>query len=259
MIYLTGDVHSTIKRHFQQETVPNELNSSIKYLEILKSKKIKSTLFLNGRLLDENPEKIKEILKYDVEIGGHTYDNFGNKKMNKIKSYFYRKLFGCVYGPTKFQERDIKKTKKAFNKLGVEMASWRTHAFASNEKTLNLLKREGVRYISDFVGDTKPFEHQGLMHLPINIPPDNNSISYGALRPENRDPFVGCTKGRINKEEWLDILKKRIIKNEKNKVDTIILIHPAMMEALDNFELFKDVVKFLARYKTAKISEYKLK
>jgi len=66
-------------------------------------------------------------------------------------------------------------------------------------------------------------------------------------------------KGRIRKEEWLEILKGRVIENEKKKVDTIILIHPAMMEALDNFELFKKVVEFLSKYKTAKISEFKLK
>ena len=81
------------------------------------------------------------------------------------------------------------------------MTSWRTHAFGSNEQTIRLLKNEGVKYLSDLMGDIKPFEKFGLIHLPISIPPDNNAIAYGALRPENRDPFVGCTKGRIRKRD----------------------------------------------------------
>lgn len=257
MIYLTGDVHDKIEGHFQQKIVPLEIDASIKYLKILKKYNISCTLFLNGRLLDKYPNQIKKLFYFNVEIGGHTYNNFGN--MNIIRSYIYRKIWRCIYGPKIYQKRDIRKTKSAFEKLGLKMSSWRTHAFASNNKTFDLLRREGVEYVSDLVGKTEPFKKKGLIHLPINIPVDNNAISYGILKPENRDPFVGCTKGRIYPEEWFEILKNRILNNEKNKIDSIILIHPATMEALDYFQIFEKIAKFLSKYKSAKFSEFKLR
>jgi len=108
------------------------------------------------------------------------------------------------------------------------------------------------------LGNIKPFYDQ-VIHLPINIPVDQNTLSYGILSPENRCPFASCTKGRIFPEEWFEILKKRVIENEKNKIDSIILIHPATMATLDNFKLFKKVAEFLSTYKCAKISEFILK
>jgi hypothetical protein len=77
--------------------------------------------------------------------------------------------------------------------------------------------------------------------------------------PENRNSFASCVKGRINAEEWFEILKKRIQHNEKKKVDSILLIHPETMAALDNFKLFEQIAEFLSKYKSEKISEFKLK
>jgi len=257
MIYLTGDVHEKINGHWEQKISGSELDNTIKYLEILRKSKISCTLFINGILLDKNPKKIKEILKFNVELGGHTYNNFGN--MDKIKSYIYRKIWGCIYGSASYQKRDIKKTKKAFEKLGLEMNSWRTHAFGSNKETFKILKKQGVKYVSDFLGKIKPFEKDGIIHLPINIPVDVVTVAYGVWKPENIDPFASCTKGRIEPEEWFEIVKKRIIENEKKGIDSFLLLHPTTMATLDNFKLFEKMTKFLSKYKDGKISGFKLK
>ena len=95
--------------------------------------------------------------------------------------------------------------------------------------------------------------------MPINIPVDQNTIAYGKLMPKNRDSFASCTKGRITPEEWVDILKKRVKENEKKKIPSVILIHPATMAFLDDFKLFGGIVKFLSKYKCEKTSEIKLK
>ena len=248
MIYLTGDVHTKIKEHWEQKISGNELDAAKKYLEILKKNKISCTLFLNGKCLNEEPEKVKELLNYDIEIGGHTYDNFGN--MNPIKGYINRKRFGCVYGPFKYQKKDIEKTKLAFEKFNLEMNSWRTHAFASNDETFELLKENKVKFVSDLVGEVRPFEKEGVVHLPINIPDDVDTISFGLLTPENRNPFASCTKGRIKPEEWFEILKKRVTGNEKKKIPSILLIHPITMATLDDFKLFEEIAKFLSKYKS---------
>ncbi len=253
MIYLTGDVHSKLNS-WEQKTVGNELDAAEKYLEILEKYTVSCTLFLNGICLEKESEKIKKLLKYDVEIGGHTYNNFGN--LNLFSGYIYRKLYGCIYGPSFYQKKDINRTKKTFSKLGIKMESWRTHSFGSNEKTMEILRNIGVKYVSDLVGEIKPFEKNGITHLPINIPVDVNTISYGETRPESKNPFASCTKGRIEPEEWFEIVKKRVTENEKKGIPSILLLHPATMAAIDNFVLFERIAKFLSKFKSKKISEF---
>ena len=259
MIFLTGDVHNGLVGTYEYSQLgENELNAAKEYLKVLKKYNLKSTLFLNGILLETETEKIKELLNYNVEFGGHTYNNFG--KMNLFKSYLYRKFFGCIYGPSSYQRKDIKKTKITFEDFGIKMTSWRTHSFGSNEKTFELLKKEGVEFVSDLLGHQKPFrDKNGLIHLPINIPVDQNTIAYGILKPENRNPFASCTKGRIKAEEWFEIIKSRIIENEKKGIDSILLLHPSTMALLDNFKLLDKICKFLSKYKSGKISEFILK
>ncbi len=258
MIILTGDVHSKSLGGWEQKKIGSEIEASKRYLEILRKYKLACTLFINGICLDNKNEReeARKLFNYDVELGGHTYNNFG--KMNLIKSYIHRKLHGCIYGSTMYQRKDIRKTKKAFEKIGLKMTSWRTHAFGSNKETFRLLKEEGIRYVSDLTGDIKPFCKE-IIHLPINIPVDQNTIAYGELKPENREPFASCTKNRIEPGEWFEILKKRIKENEKNKISSIILIHPATMACLDDFRLFEEIAKFLSKYKSIKISEFELK
>ncbi len=256
MIYLTGDVHSKIPGHWEQEIAGSEIDAAVRYLDILKKYKIACTLFVNGKCLDENKKEVRELLEYEVELGGHTYDNFG--RMNIFKSYFNREFFGCVYGSSGFQERDIKKTKKSFERLGLKMKSWRTHAFASNNETFRILAKNDVKYASDLIGDRKPFEKNGIIHMPINIPVDNLVMEFGMLKPENRDPFASCTKGRIKSEEWFDIIKKRVVENEKKRVDSILLIHPISMKVLDNFKLFEEIAGFLSKYESRKVIEFEI-
>jgi len=256
MIYITGDVHEDIG-FWEQKGYGSNVLVSLQYLKILGKYSLSSTLFINGICLDKEKDNVKKLLDYDVELGGHTYNNFGNIGM--IKSYLYRKIWGCVYGPAFYQRRDIQRTKKAFEKFGLKMTSWRTHAFASNEKTFDLLAEQGVKFVSDLLGKTKPYKDGGIVHLPINIPVDQNTIAYGLLRPESRNPFIGATKGRINPDEWLEIVKKRISKNEKNGVPSILLIHPATMAYLDKFSLFENLARFLSKYKSGKISEFKIR
>lgn len=255
MIIITGDVHTKIQGSWEQGEKGSELICAEQYLAILKKYKLSSTLFINGKCLDQNPDQVKKLLNFNVELGGHTYENFGN--MGLVRSYINRKLFGCVYGSSFYQKKDIKKTKLAFSRLGLSMTSWRTHAFSSNNNTFNLLRKAGVKYISDLFGEP-PFEQSGIIHVPITMPPDNNALEYGPNTPKNRDPFIGNTKGRIKPEEWFELIKKRVISNEKQKKISVFLMHPVTMANINNFQLFEKVCKFLSNYKSIKISELKI-
>lgn len=253
MIFITGDVHAYRKNDWEQKKASN-VAASLEYLKILKKSNLSCTLFINGKCIENEKEDVKKLLEYDAEFGGHTYNNFGN--LGVVRSYIFRKIFGCIYGPNFYQRRDIKKTKKAFEKFGLKMTSWRTHAFGSNNRTFEVLSENKVKFVSDLLGNKKPFLENGIIHLPVNIPVDQNTIAYGMLSPENRNAFASCTKGRINPEEWFDILKKRVIENEKKNIPSIILIHPATMKELDNFKLFEKICKFLSRFESRKISDF---
>jgi hypothetical protein len=254
MIYITGDVHLNNPSYWEQKKFGSNTKVSLEYLKILKKYGLCCTLFINGACLDKEHSDVKKLLGFDVEFGGHTYNNFG--EIGKIKSYIYRKTFGCVYGPSGSQRRDILRTRKAFEQFGLKMTSWRTHAFGSNDETFRILSKMGVKYVSDLLGEQKPFKSEGIIHIPVNIPVDQNTIAYGPLTPENRDPFASCPKGRINPEEWLEVVKKRVVKNEKDGIDSILLLHPATMAYLGNFKLFRELCKFLAKYDSKKISEF---
>ena len=255
MIFLTGDVHGRILGNWEQRGC-SELDSAIKYLEILKKYNISCTFFINGISLKEEWPKIKKFLNYEVELGGHTYNNFGD--INVFKGFIYRKIWKCLYGPSYYQKKDIKNTRNEFERRGLNMQSWRTHAFGSNKNTYYFLKENGVKFVSDFLGIQEPKMEDGIIHLPINIPVDQNTISYGVLKPENRDPFIGCNKGRILPEEWFEILKKRVEKNEKDRIDSVLLIHPQTMFALDNFKLFERVAEFLSKFESKKVGEFEI-
>ena len=116
MIYLTGDIHSKNIKSWENENSKSQVLIAIKYLKILKKYNLSCTLFINGICLDKETQNVKQLLGYDLELGGHTYNNFGS--MHIIKSYIYRKIFGCIYGPAFYQRKDIKKTKKLLRDLG---------------------------------------------------------------------------------------------------------------------------------------------
>lgn len=257
MIYLTGDVHSKKLVGWEQKLVGSEVNVAKRYLEVLKKYKVPCTLFINGICLDEEKEGVKELLNFDIELGGHTYDNFGKDSL--MRGYLNRKIFGCVYGSSKYQKKDVERTKTAFEKFGMNMESWRTHSFGSNDKTFEILKENGVKYVSDLLGEIMPLEKGGIIHLPINIPVDVVTIAYGETKPENRNPFASCTKGRIHPEEWFEIMKKRVKDNERKNIPSILLLHPSTMFAIDEFVFFEKVIKFLSKFKCYRISQFELK
>jgi len=52
MIILTGDVHSSRLKTWEQKKIGSEIKAAKKYLDILKEYKISCTLFINGICLE---------------------------------------------------------------------------------------------------------------------------------------------------------------------------------------------------------------
>jgi len=261
VICLTGDVHH---RSFNNEDRKylkiSEVEAAIEYAKIAAKYKTKVTLFLTGKAVKEEQESVRQLLRLpSVELGGHNYYAFRPRWL--YNGIFVRGL-GLTNGPAYYQNYEIKKTMATFKRLlGVDIVSWRDHAYRHDRNTYSLLARNGIRFVSDEVmpGRQGPYICDGLTIVPINVMPDHDHIYHGKITPEtaqswalNRDKFP---PNLYSIEEWLEIVKNQIADIfDKNGVATI-LAHPACMKIADDFKVFASLCRFISKYDSVLMRE----
>ena len=126
---------------------------------------------------------IKDILKFkNLEIGGHTYNAYQPEILYRL----FRKFTDSVNGPEWWQERDIRKTLKVIKKVaGEDAISWRNHAYKYDKYTYTILKKYGIRVVSNDVAPQKLFPERiddTILSLPINTTPDHEQIGRASCR-----------------------------------------------------------------------------
>lgn len=220
---VTGDVHHKLSNWWWRR---NEVNFAREYAEIVSSLKVKATLLVTGRCVEENLELFKALSKMpNIELGGHTYSAFKPKIIRK----FFELLFWSSYGPRFYQRMDVIKTLNAFAQIGTRPVSWRTHCLASNRNTILVLNSLGFKVISDEMSTGNFFfrrEIGDLFQIPITMPIDD-PVLYG----ENKS-------NKLWKKNYFEVLH-----NEISKENVIVTqFHPICMKKLDNFKTFKSVL-----------------
>lgn len=261
MIFLTGDIHFKNKNLFgdQQFMSVSESEAAKKYVEIADKYGIKATLFFTGKSLVEKPKTIKDILKFkNIEIGGHTY----NAYQPEIIYHLFKKFTDSVNGPEWWQERDIRKTLKVIKKVaGEDAISWRNHAYRYDRYTYNILKKYGIKVVSNDVSSQKMYPERiddTILSLPINTTPDHEHLYHGEKKyiegvKESYGPY---SKGIFYTiDRWLEVIKGEVESIEKVGGAVTILAHPSCMEVADGMETFDKLCNFLAKYKTAFVKE----
>ncbi|PIN99959.1 hypothetical protein COT72_03945 [archaeon CG10_big_fil_rev_8_21_14_0_10_43_11] len=254
MICLTGDVHHIINSKEQQICDKTEQELAITYTEIARKNGLKITLFLTGKCAKDK-EFIQTLQNFEnLEIGGHTYSAFRPTILYK----FMKKMSGKTYGPYFNQALDISWTIKAFKKRGVDITSWRTHAYASDANTVKILQEQGIKVISDIVKpNIEPKEENGVMILPINVLPDHEHLYHGFRTKTVVTNFLktGWTDSFTNKsfsgDQWLKQVKEQIRENEKQGIVSTLIVHPQCMYNLNKFSTFKQLCKTLKGYGTS--------
>lgn len=127
---------------------------------------IKATYFLLGKVIEEHPDLVQQIIAEGHEIGSHTYSH----------PFIYK------ISPDNFRE-EIRKSKQLIQQLGVEFTGFRAPYFSIDKRclwALDILKEEGFLYDSSiFAGDSKrtgipgfdpslhPLEN-GLVEFPVS-------------------------------------------------------------------------------------------
>lgn len=261
MIFLTGDVHFQNKRLFSEQKFMSitEAGAAKKYVEIADKYGIKATLFFTGKSLAEEPKTIKDILKFkNIEIGGHTYNAYQPEILYRL----FKKFTKSVNGPEWWQERDIRKTLKVIKKVaGEDAISWRNHAYRYDKYTYNILKRCGIKVVSNDVAPQKLFPERigdTILSLPINTTPDHEHLYHGEKKyvegvKESYGPYSKGIFYFIDK--WFEVLKGEIESIERDGGCATILAHPSCMEVADSMKTFDKLCNFLTKHKTAFVRE----
>jgi hypothetical protein len=256
MICLTGDIHHmSLRSDDQQYLTGSEVEAAIEYASIAKDFGVKATFFATGKSVVEEKENFRVLLRYpNVEIGGHTYYAF---KPKWLYSGIFNRLICLSNGPAFYQNYEIKKTIRAFqDSLGINIVSWRNHAYRHDQNTYKLLGQNGIKFVSDEVEPDKiyPYNKDKIISVPINVMPDHDHIYHANLTPEstknwalNRDKFL---PELYPIEEWLLIIKKQISNITKSKGTATLLVHPTCMKIADGFRIFENLCKFISSYES---------
>jgi hypothetical protein len=146
---------------------------------------------VTGLALREQPDKYKAISSLDnVELGGHDWDSLKN---HTLRTALWA-VFGSRYGPKAYQRHEIGKTIAAFKScVGCSPQTWRGHSYCVDENTYELLRRAGIRVVSDEVvcfdrpdaGIQQLFP--GLWSVPINTMPDHDTVMHAKMSQADID------------------------------------------------------------------------
>lgn len=256
-VCLTGDVHHmSLETRDQEYMDRTEVEAAIEYAEIAEEYDVPVTLFVTGKAAKEEPERVKKLAEMDhVEIGGHNYWAF-----DTLVHKGWRAITGSWNGPRPFQRWEIQKTIAAFKKLGIEITSWRNHAYRHDTHTKELLAEAGITHFSDPVepeGEVR--EEDGMTVVPINTPPDHEHVYHAFRTPE----FVADSgfsgpfgTGSREVDGWVDWVRDRIETLVTEGRPATVLAHPACMDLADGLTAFEKLCAPVSKeYDPCKISE----
>ncbi|MDZ7850708.1 MAG: polysaccharide deacetylase family protein [Halodesulfurarchaeum sp.] len=237
-----------------------ELEAALEYAEIAAEYDVPVTLFVTGKAAKEEPERVERLAaKENVEIGGHNYWAF-DTLLHKAS----RGLLGSWNGPRSFQRWEINRTIEAFASHGVEITSWRDHAYRHDDNTASLLFELGITHFSDAVGPDEDFRKEDeLMVLPINTPPDHEHVYHG-FRTEDfvsEQSFDGPFGSEsYDVDQWLDWVLEAIEDALEAGQPATVLAHPACMDIVDDLATFEELCAQISEkdYEVHLASEVKL-
>jgi hypothetical protein len=252
-VCLTGDVHhASLDSRDQDYLDPTEVEAAIEYADLAASHGVPVTLFVTGKAATEEPDAVRRLAERDnVSIGGHGFhanDTFVHRGWHLLEAATSG-LVGSWNGPRWFQEREIARTVEAFNQLGIDIESWRNHAYRHDEHTNELLGAHGIGHVSNAVGpDERVRLEDGLTVVPVNTPPDHEHVYHGFRTPEfvadrSFDGPFGSESWPVDK--WVDRVLDRLDEPGVSSAMTV-LAHPACMKIADDFGGFDRLCGFVS-------------
>ena len=299
MLFVTGDVHhSSLKTRDQTYINKSEICLARKYASIAREYDVKVNLFISGKTVEENPEKVRSVAEMEnVELGGHNWNCFEWSMLHRVSDL----LLGTYYGPQWYQSWDVKKTLDKIEACtNLRPQIWRSHAFIEDRQTHRVLKTNGVQVVSNTVGQEEKVEKldSGIVSLPVNTLSDHSHVYHGWLtksyirqqlriiengpaaitrlgRSPNRAELVRAGKelakkilGKQNNQsfdqewytpkKWVTHVEEQIINRINDHGFATVLAHPACMEIADSMDTFEQLCSVAAEFKTGYVSDASL-
>lgn len=238
LVCITGDVHHRLG-HPCHPMIPahtiqkKEYVFAREYSNVLRKHDFRATLFVTGKCIAQHKPFWTDFLSLDlVELGAHTHTAFQPWILHK----FFEQVLDTRYGPRFYQSLDIKRAINAFKLIGAEPKSWRTHAYAGNSTTYQLLEKFGFSTVSDRIrlGNLKITNLGKLKQIPITSIPDER-IAYFYFRGMNERMIMEAQKVM---QFILDLILER--------KDIVLQLHPICMKVLDNFRNFEKMLRMFS-------------
>lgn len=247
VICLTGDVHHmSMETRDQPHLDGTEVEAALEYARIAGSYDLPITLFVTGKTISEETATVESLSEMPhVELGGHNYWAFDTPLHT-----LFRGLTRSWNGPKRFQSWEISRTLDVFSELGVDVRSWRDHAYRHDSNTLPVLRDHGITHFSDAVepmGDRRVTD--GMTIVPINTPPDHEHVYHGFRTPEfvETDDFEGpFGTESVDPPEWAKWVLDRVAHHVDVERTATVLAHPACMRIADDMYTFEQLCERLA-------------
>jgi len=253
-VAITGDVHHMSMGTRDQEYLDGtEVEAAVEYAEIAAEHDVPVTLFCTGRCIAEEPAQMERLAAMDnVELGGHNYWAFTTpvhsawRALGKVTGG----RIGSWNGPRQFQSYEIRKTVAAFAEIGVQISTWRDHAYRHDSHTADLLAAHGLTHFSDAVEPDGAVRRDGdLTVVPINTPPDHEHVYHAFRKPgtaavaDFSGPFG---TGSREPDDWAEWVLDHASDCRTTGKTATVLAHPACMRLADGFDTFRELCETLA-------------
>jgi len=160
-VAFTFDVESD----FSLDRSFNNIKDSLpRITNVLNEERIKSTFFVNGKVLEKFKGEVLDLLK-GHEISSHGYNHKRLDKLNRLDI-----------------ENEVRKSKIIFSEYGLEPLGFRAPKLCINEKVLDAVSNY-YRYDSSIVPSAIPFRYFNLFEkrIPHRIKEDFIEIPIGTI------------------------------------------------------------------------------
>ena len=194
-----------------------------RHLKAFKDRGIKATLAINGRVCEAYPRVAEEALKADWEFMGHGFEQRPQHSLDD-------------------EDKAIADTVKAIHSFtGKNPIGWESPGLTETENTLDLLKKNGIKYVCNWPMDDLPAEiktkHGPLITLPY--PLETNDIVIHIIQQQPANIFF---------QQCRDTFDRLYKESEDNAKIMSISMHPYLTGVPHRIGYVEQVLDYISSH-----------
>jgi peptidoglycan/xylan/chitin deacetylase (PgdA/CDA1 family) len=120
-------------------------------LDILDRTGVRATFFVPGRIAEDWPGRVR-----DIVAAGHELANHGYRHLEPVKL------------PPEEEEQELLRGQEILSEFGTKVVGFRSPGLEPSPRTVKLLEKHGFKYSSDLMADIRPYRYEGssIIELP---------------------------------------------------------------------------------------------